>query len=230
MTQLPVVIFEDQHLLCINKPAGLLSIRDGYDPSLPYVASLLEPLYGGLWIVHRLDKGTSGIFLLARTKESHTSMNIAFEHRQVRKTYHAIVADRPPWDEYLADLPLKVDGDRNHRTVIDRLAGKPAQTKFRVIKSSGDFSLIEACPLTGYTHQIRAHLLDTGFPILADPLYLLRTGKVASISNGDLPISRLALHAFALDFHHPITGNELHLTASYSEDFINALHSLRLEP
>ena len=230
MTLLPEIIFEDQYLICINKPSGLLSIRDGYDPSLPYAANLLEPHYGKLWIVHRLDRGTSGTFVLARTKESHATLNMAFEHRQVHKTYHAIVTGRPPWDEYLADMPLKIDGDRNHRTVVDRLAGKPAQTKFRLIKSSADFSFVEACPLTGYTHQIRAHLLASGFPILSDPLYALRSGKPESRSVVVLLIPRMALHAYALDFRHPFTGIDLHLKADYPEDFLNALITLHLAP
>ncbi len=219
------VLFEDQYILCINKPAGLLSIRDGYDPSLPYVTSLLEPRYGRLWVVHRLDKGTSGLFLLARTKESHASLNTAFEHRQVHKTYHAIVVGRPPWEEFIADAPLKIDGDRNHRTVVDRLNGKPAQTKFRVLKRFGDYSLIEASPLTGYTHQIRAHLLHSGFPILADPLYTPHLEKSGVKAIPDLPIQRLALHAFALDFRHPVSSLDLHLVAEYPEDFQNALNS-----
>ncbi len=224
----PQIIYEDQFIVCINKPAGLLSIRHGYDPTLPYVTRLLEPRYGRLWIVHRLDRDTSGIMVLARTRESHTSLNDAFEKRQVRKTYHAIVNGHPDWEEHMADLPLRINGDRSHRTVINPLLGKPAQTIFRVLKSSPDFSLVEARPLTGYTHQIRAHLLALGFPIIADLLYSPQSRPQPISVSHNLPISRLALHAYCLDFRHPATGEEMHMTAPYPADFLNALKALSL--
>src|SRR5512139_1769253 len=111
MTFDPEILYADPYLVCINKPAGLLSIRDGYDPSLPYVTGLLEPRFVRLWIVHRLDRETSGVFLLARTKESHKELNTAFVDRRIHKVYLAIVYGCPTWEEYLADLPLKIDGD-----------------------------------------------------------------------------------------------------------------------
>ncbi len=226
----PEVLYEDPHLLCINKPAGLLSIRHGYDPALPYVTSLLEPHFGRLWIVHRLDRETSGVFLLARSPASHKAMNTAFEARQVHKTYHAIVAGRPPWDNYLADLPLKIDADRRHRTLVVPVGGKPAQTRFTVLYAESSCSLLEACPLTGYTHQIRAHLLALGFPILADMLYTLPPRHDSSLASPHAVIPRLALHAYQLDFPHPVTGQQLHLAAPYPEDFREALHKLSLVP
>ncbi len=227
MTFDPQVLFEDQHLLCINKPAGLLSIRDGYDPNLPYVFGLLEPRFGKLWIVHRLDRETSGVLLLARTPESHKLLNAAFEGRQVHKTYHAIVHGRPPWEETQADLPLKVDADRSHRTLVHPSGGKPAQTSFRVLKSGHDFTLLEAHPLTGYTHQIRVHLLALGFPILSDPLYT-QGSRAQNSSETQSLIPRLALHAYLLEFQHPITGVVLRLMAPYPQDFLHALQVLSL--
>ncbi len=226
----PEILFEDSHLLCINKPAGLLSIRDGYDPSLPYVSKLLEPHYGRLWIVHRLDRDTSGVFLLARSSPIHKDLNSAFEGRQVHKTYHAIVTGCPPWEEYQADLPLKIDADRRHRTLVHPVGGKPAQTRFRVIHSVSEYTLLEACPFTGYTHQIRAHLLALGFPILADALYSLPPHQDSNRASSQALISRLALHAYRLDFVHPVTRQEMHLTAPYQEDFRVALEKLSLTP
>ena len=155
-------------------------------------------------------------------------MNTAFEARQLRKTYHAIVVGSPPWMEYLADLPLKVDSDRRHRTAVSFADGKPSRTQFRVITSNGSFSLVEARPLTGYTHQIRAHLLNLGFPILADPLYTFTNLPPQKSPAIQPPIDRLALHAFSLVFQHPITGIELQLTAPYPEDFNHALVALSL--
>ncbi len=226
----PQILYEDSYLLCINKPAGLLSIRDGYDLSLPFVTKLLEPSFGKLWVVHRLDRDTSGAFVLARLPEIHRALNTAFEGRQVHKIYHAIVKGRPAWDEYLADLPLKIDGDRRHRTIVHPAEGKPAQTEFKVINSNNEFSLIEAHPLSGYTHQIRAHLLALGFPILADPLYASPGQHPHKSSLAPPPINRLALHAFQLDFQHPVTGRELQITALYPDDFRQVLISLSLSP
>ncbi len=226
----PQILFEDLHLLCINKPAGLLSIRDGYDPSLPYVSKLLEPHYGRLWIVHRLDRETSGVFLLARSRASHRALSEAFEGRQVHKAYHAIIIGCPPWEEYQADLPLKIDADRRHRTLVQPAGGKPAQTIFRVIHSVAQYTLLEAMPLSGYTHQIRAHLLALGFPILADTLYSMPPRQISDLATSQAVISRLALHAYQLDFVHPVTGQQMHLTAPYPDDFRAALKYLSLTP
>ncbi len=231
MTLDPQVLYEDPQLLCINKPAGLLSIRDGYDPGLPYVTRLLEPRFGKLWIVHRLDRDTSGVFLLARSPEVHKSLNSAFEGRQVHKTYHAIILGHPSWEEMRASMPLKVNADRQHRTLVSPTGGKPAQTNFRMVKSNGDYSLVEAQPSTGYTHQIRAHLLALGFPILADPLYSpFPRQPAAPAENQSSIISRMALHAYRLEFVHPITALEMQLIAPYPDDFLNALRALSLAP
>ena len=230
---LPEILYEDNELLCINKPAGLLSIRDGYDPLLPYVTSLLSPLFGRLWVVHRLDRDTSGTLLLARTPQAHRSLNISFENRQVHKSYHAIIHGVPKEVESVVDLPLKVDGDHQHRTIVNHASGKPAQTRLHVLRSSGDFSLIEAQPLTGYTHQIRAHLLAIGFPILLDPLYSLNLQNANSNLTSNefvkLVISRLALHACALEFFHPATGLSMKITAHYPVDFEAALIKLHMQ-
>ncbi len=224
----PVVLYEDAQLLCINKPSGLLTIRDGYDPTLPYATRLLEPQFGRLWIVHRLDRGTSGVFLLARSPASHKAMNAAFAGRQVHKTYHAIIPGCPPWIEYPADFPLKIDADRRHRTLVDPVNGKPAQTRFRVLRSASEYSLLQACPLTGYTHQIRAHLLALGLSILGDDLYASLPRRDSKSASPPAVISRLALHAYQLEFLHPVTGQQMLLTAPYPDDFQDALAKLSL--
>jgi RluA family pseudouridine synthase len=223
------IVYEDEYLLGINKPAGLLTIRDGYDASLPYVARLLENDFGKLWTVHRLDRDTSGILLLARNSECHRILNTAFESRQVRKIYHAVVVGNPAWSETLAEMPLMVDGDRRHRTVVSSTSGKPARTELRVLQRRPDYSLIEAHPLTGYTHQIRAHLAALGFPILSDNLYGDKpksTSAAAENSQTNVPISRLALHAFSIQFPHPVTTLEMSLSAPYPDDFKSALIQL----
>lgn len=104
------VLFQDNFLLAINKPPGLLSLPDGYDPNLPHLRSLLEPQYGPLWVLHRLDRDTSGVILLARDTQTHRAMNGQFEKHQVVKTYHALVQGSPEWHEKDVTLRLRPDG------------------------------------------------------------------------------------------------------------------------
>src|SRR5512133_3946911 len=90
-----LILYQDETLLAVNKPAGLRTIPDGYNPTLPYLAALLEPAFGRVWVVHRLDKDTSGAILFARTAESHRALNQQFEQRKVKKEYHAIAVGMP---------------------------------------------------------------------------------------------------------------------------------------
>lgn len=192
------ILYSDEAVLVIDKPAGLHTLPDGYDPALPHVRSLLEPEYGRLWIVHRLDRETSGVLVLARTAEAHRSLNTQFEQHQVRKVYHALVEGCPAWQETTANLPLRVNVGHRHRTAVDPRRGKPAVTHLRVIENFADTTLVEALPKTGRTHQIRAHLSALGHPIVGDELYGARSSP-----------SGLHLHALSLEFTHPITGERL---------------------
>jgi RluA family pseudouridine synthase len=215
----PTLLFIDAYLLAVNKPAGLPTLPDGYDKTAPCLINLLKQQYDRVWVVHRLDKETSGVIVFARSAEVHRTLNIAFDSREVRKVYHAIVIGVPPWDEHLIDLPLRPDGDRRHRTVIDRQRGKPAATQLRALERFAQHVLIEARPETGRTHQIRAHLAAIDFPLAGDVLY---GGKdVAAL------IARTALHAHSIEFEHPATHESLHIEAPYPPDFAQALLQLR---
>jgi tRNA pseudouridine32 synthase / 23S rRNA pseudouridine746 synthase len=223
----PDVLFLDDPLLVINKPAGLGTLPDGYDPSLPHVKSLLEPEYGRLWIVHRLDKDTSGVLLLARTAAAHRNLNMQFEHGEVEKVYHALVKGEASWEEKTIDLLLHPNGDRRHRTVVDAARGKPALTVLRVLQRFSGYTLLEARPRTGRTHQIRAHLAASGLPLVGDALY---GGPPALYLSDLIPgssqeadeqplITRPALHARAAGFLHPASGERLYVEAPYPEEF-----------
>ena len=218
------LLFEDSTLLAINKPAGLRSIVDGYDASLPSVRALLSNRYGPVWIIHRLDKDTSGVLLLARNTEAHRQMSIQFENRQVHKIYHAVVRGIPPWRGMTSREALRVNGDRKHRTIIDPVHGRAAKTDFAVLEQFEDCAWIEARPRTGYTHQIRAHLSALGYPILSDDLYGIRG---TSLTGPDERISRLALHAVSIEFSHPQTGRVISIEAPYPADFANLLMALK---
>jgi tRNA pseudouridine32 synthase/23S rRNA pseudouridine746 synthase len=216
------ILYLDDILLVINKPAGLPSLQDGYDPAAPHVRSLLKPHFGRVWIVHRLDRGTSGVLLLARTAEAHRALNTQFDQRQVSKIYHALVIGSPDWETKTVDLPLRIDVGHKHRTVVDPEGGKPAITCLRVLERFAAFTLVEAAPETGRTHQIRAHLAAVGHPLVSDEQY---GGNLA----GDNPpvIPRLGLHARQLTIEHPVQHTILCFEAPYPEDFTKALELLR---
>jgi RluA family pseudouridine synthase len=218
---LPSILYQDDALLVINKSAGLLSIPDGYDPDLPHLRTLLEPVYGPLWIVHRLDKDTSGALVLARDAEAHRVLNRLFRERQIRKIYHGLVAPVPDWQTQTMDLPLQVDADRKHRTRADPTQGKPARTEFKVLKRFPYAALLEITIETGITHQIRAHLRSLELALLGDALYQ------AGLPAPPVAVERTMLHARELSFPHPNSGARLTVTAPYSDDFREVYTDLR---
>lgn len=239
MTAHLAVLYEDDSLLAINKPPGIPSLPDGYNPAAPHLKVILEPKFGSLWILHRLDRDTSGVILLARSAEIHRAVNTLFEKRQVSKTYHAIVQGSPAWQEKVIRLPLRVNGDRRHRTVIDTQRGKPASSHFAILERLGKYTLLKALPLTGRTHQIRAHLTSLNLPILGDALYggepalypsMLKPGFSCGNKAECALIQRSALHAYSLKFMHPKTDQMISLEAPYPKDFNAALRMLRRYP
>ena len=240
-----LVLWSDESLVAVNKPAGVLAIPGGYS-TLPHLQGILEPLFGRLWVVHRLDKDTSGALVLARTAQVHRALNTQFQEHTVLKVYHALVSGQPGWSERTLDLPLQPNGDRRHRTLV--LAGKhasglgkPAVTAFRVLERFGQFALVEAIPTTGRTHQIRAHLAFLGLSIVADTLYgggshlLLSSIKPSYRSGtahpGALPerplLVRPGLHALRLTLTHPATQKAVCLEAPYPKDLAATLRQLR---
>lgn len=214
----PNVVYRDDDILVIDKPSGLLTIPDGYDPDQPHLRGLLEPTYGKLWIVHRLDKETSGLVILARNQEAHRHLNEQFSKHLVEKVYWAIIIGVPPWDTLAVEKSLRSNVGRRKRTIVDELRGKPAKTWFTLIKRYQAHALVKAQPQTGRTHQIRAHLYSIGYPILADPLY----------GAGDQSpfIDRLALHAGTISLIHPTLGERITLQTQENQDFVKTLQLL----
>jgi len=213
------VLYVDDHLLVVSKPAGLPSLVDGYHPKAPYLTGILKETYPALWVVHRLDRQTSGVIVFARTAAAHRDLNTQFEQRRAVKTYHALVQGLPAWDSRSIRLPLRADGDRRHRTVVDHQRGKPAETDLLVLERFDQVALLRATPHTGRTHQIRAHLAAVGHPIVSDPLY-----GGAELSG----LPRLGLHAYSLRLFHPGSKDEMEFIAPYVEDMVQAIDSLRL--
>ena len=215
-----LILYEDEHIIVINKPSGLLSIEDGFQKGLPNIKDLLSKKYERIWSVHRLDKLTSGVMIFTKTPDSHRNLNISFSLRQIKKQYLAISHGSPLWKFKNILIDLIVNGDKDHRTIYCAEGGRKAETKIRVLDKNGNFSLLLAYPKTGYTHQIRAHLAMIGLPILGDQLYT----RIYDHKNHQIFVDpdnhHLFLHAWKIIFKHPIFKSELQLVAPLP-DYLN---------
>jgi RluA family pseudouridine synthase len=217
------VLFEDDDLIVINKPPRLRVIPDGYNGEIPSIKSILDAHYGKVFIVHRLDKDTSGLLILAKNAKSHKILNTQFQNRKIHKVYHAILISLTPIPLQMdIDVPLRVNGDRSHRTVVDPVRGKAAETHFELLTCYGQVSLVKAEPRTGYTHQIRAHALYAGFPLLGDSLYSFHSAG-SEISTNLPAFPHPALHACQLSLAHPSTADMLEFTCPDPPDFVEFL-------
>ncbi len=218
------VLYQDEDLLVINKPSGLRSLIDGYQTDLPYVRSVLEPWFGRLWIVHRLDKETSGVLVLARSSSAHRQLNAQFRQRETVKHYLALAAPPPEWQALRMAEPLRVNADREHRTRVDENDGKPALTVAEVTGRAANYALMRCRIETGYRHQIRAHFYQHGLWILGDELY-----HPAGVSAGAIPAPHLMLHAFSLRLKHPRSGAEISFEAALPPEYQPFLSGLSPE-
>ncbi len=224
------ILHEDAQLLAVAKPAGRIVIpgRTGGERSL---REELEGEHGRLWVVHRLDRGTSGVLLFARTAEAHRTLNLAFDAGEPEKRYLAIVRGTPP-EEVRVDVALAKGRKGKVRPARPGEEGaKPSATRFRRLESwsapalGGPYALVEALPETGRTHQIRVHLLSLGTPLALDPDY----GEEGPLrrADGSVWLSRTPLHAERLGVAHPGDGRRLELRAPLPADLEAALGVLR---
>lgn len=202
------LLYQDEWLAVINKPAGLLS-NPGRDPGLSdSVASRIKSLSPYAELVHRLDMDTSGVLLLALRKKIESALKTQFQERQTRKVYLARVWGQPPEPEGEIDLPLICDWPNRPLQKVCHQEGKPSLTRYRLLEQDQQTSLLELYPVTGRSHQLRVHLQSLGCPILGDRFYA--TGPALEASD------RLMLHARQLTFTHPESGVEMSITAPCS--------------
>lgn len=223
------VLYQDDCIIAVNKAAGIAVSADRWDDTKERLDKLLTTVFDRVFMVHRIDRDTSGLVVFALDKETHKQLSRAFEEHQVQKRYIAVVHGRPSWKETRCELPLVPDGDKQHRTIIDKYRGKQSGTRFRVLGNAGNYSVIEALPETGRTHQIRVHLSSLGHPVVCDPLYgTVKPVLLSSFKRGwrgdpleERPLlSRLGLHAaeLVLPEYHGKTGENLVLNAPLPRD------------
>lgn len=194
----PKVIYEDDDVLVLEKPHGLLSeAKGGYCPE--------RTLADFGYIAHRLDRDTSGVVILAKNEEVQKFLKKQFQARTVHKTYYAVVVGRPKLDEARIDLPLARDLKRPTTFRVDP-NGKESETFYKVLKTNNQYSLVELKPTTGRTHQLRVHMKYLGHPILGDPVY------------GTEAADRLYLHAGSLEITLP-GGKRMTFESKLPEEF-----------
>jgi 23S rRNA pseudouridine955/2504/2580 synthase len=219
------LLFEDDELMVLNKLAGL-PVHGGTGVKLGLIEALraLRPELPALELVHRLDKGTSGCIVLAKSGKARKGLTSAFREREVEKVYHALVAGKWPKQISRVDASLNRQAARGgERKVEISEDGKEARTDFRILKQFANATLVEARPLTGRTHQIRVHAAMVGCPLIGDEKYN-STDSNALFSR--MGIKRLCLHSAEVAFPHPQTGKIQNIKADYDEAFKRALEVL----
>jgi 23S rRNA pseudouridine1911/1915/1917 synthase len=232
----PSILFEDTHIVVIDKPAGLI-VHNGKDSVAawlsrhdPAVASQSWPDPARAGIIHRLDQDTSGVLVLAKTPTALFRLQDQFRLHTVNKVYRAIVFGHPQPAQGSVDVPVGRDPRRKTPMAVVRFAevgrGKlrSSRTDYRVIEQLPETALVEAIITTGRTHQIRLHMKYLGHPILGDDVYYTKPSRNASKS---VDVPRLLLYAKVLRFTHPVTGRLLTFEAPVPADFAAALDRLR---
>lgn len=194
-------VYRDAALIVLDKPSGMLAVP-GRGPELQdCLSARIQAEFPQASIVHRLDRDTSGLIVMALEADVQRELSRQFAEREVDKVYRAVVFGSPANDSGLVDLPLRKDFDRPPRHMIDFIHGRQAQTKWRVVERRGGRTVLEVEPITGRSHQIRIHLASLEHPILGDQLYAHDAALAMA--------SRLMLHAEQLTLTHPQTGERI---------------------
>jgi 23S rRNA pseudouridine1911/1915/1917 synthase len=236
------VLFEDEHLIAINKAAGMVvhpakghwsgTLASALSYHFQRLSSVGGPTRPG--IVHRLDRETSGVILAAKTDQAHLALAAQFEKRSVQKEYFALVQGVPERDTDVISRPIGPHPIHREKMAVrpNHPSSRPAETRYEVMERFDRFAALRILPRTGRTHQIRVHLAHMGCPVLCDRLYAGR----CQITDGELRgqgdrgpvlLDRVALHAWRLRILHPVTGEPLALAAPIPTDIQAVLDALR---
>ena len=201
MTPYLSIVYQDDDLLIVNKPSGLLTVP-GKDPKhADCLIARINRVFPTAKIVHRLDMATSGIICLAMHKEAHRNLSIQFQDRKTAKRYIARVFGKLEQETGSVDLPLICDWPNRPKQMVDHDNGKPSLTYFKVLEHEQNATRVELTPITGRSHQLRVHMLSLGHPILGDKLYAHPEAFAMA--------PRLQLHAEMLTLAHPASGEAL---------------------
>lgn len=230
------ILFDDNDMVVVEKPAGMLTIPDRFDPEKENLVQILEEIYGKIWVVHRLDRETSGILCFAKNEAAHRELNLQFSERTVDKYYLALVDGRPTPPTGTIDKPIAPSPTHAGKMMI-HAHGKPALTHYKVVDTFKAFSLVEANIKTGRTHQVRVHLSAIGHPLAVDPLYgkravlylseiKLRNFRLGKSEEEKPLMSRLTLHSSRLGLLHPSTKERLEVESPLPKDFRAVLNQL----
>ncbi|RMG82449.1 MAG: RluA family pseudouridine synthase, partial [Bacteroidetes bacterium] len=228
MKKQPLILFEDPDILVVNKPAPLLAIPDRFDGNKDNLRDRLTRQFGDIFVVHRIDKETSGVMVFARHAEAHAALSEQFQNRQVEKIYLALVRGKVNEPAGVILKPIAPKPGREHKMMVAK-KGKPSETRFSVLETFRHATLLEVDLKTGRTHQIRVHLQSIGHPLLVDPLYgsksefflseiKLKKYKSAKEHVERPLLARNALHAHRLTLTHPSTGQKMTFEAPLPKD------------
>ncbi|WP_038175336.1 MULTISPECIES: bifunctional tRNA pseudouridine(32) synthase/23S rRNA pseudouridine(746) synthase RluA [Vibrio] len=189
------IVFEDEHILAVNKPSGLLSVPGRLAEHYDSMWSRLVDIYPDVQVVHRLDMDTSGLMLLAKNKLAERALKKQFQYRLTHKVYYARVWGHVVADEGEVNLPLIGDWPNRPKQKVCFETGKQAKTRYQVVKREAKTTLVRLLPITGRSHQLRVHMQALGHAIVGDEFYA--QDEAFDFSN------RLELHAAELSFYHP---------------------------
>ena len=229
------IIYIDDDLLIADKPNGLTVIPERFNATKPCLQSILEEKNAKLWVVHRIDRETTGLVCFARNEAAHKNLSKQFETREVRKFYKVIVSGRLEGTDGEIDSPI-MERPNKLGTMMVHPKGKEALTLFSVEEQFRSCALLNVEIKTGRTHQIRVHFAAVGHPLLVDSIYAKHEAfylssikkKYKQSDPEEKPIiSRLTLHAFLLELNHPTTGDRMTFTSPLPHDMEALLKVLR---
>jgi len=231
------ILYEDDHLIAINKPSGMLVLLDRWqkEKGRTLLDFLQKSSKQKIYIVHRLDRDTSGVICFAKSDKANRALCRMFTKLEIQKTYRGLVHGRLTKDKGVINKPIAQSRRSKGLMIIDKRTGKEAVTEIEVLERFSEYSWLKISIRTGRTHQIRVHLTSIGHPLvcdrfyglLNDEIYLSKLKKEYKKRGHEKPLlSRLALHALSLEFKHPVTSKTVKIESPLPKDLKATVHQL----